>query len=400
LRSACNFFARFWEQNLAATRSEALLQGTRLVKSKVLITGGAGFIGAHLARDLLAAGYSVRVLDKLDQQVHHGTERPAYLDADVELQIGDLCDRDTVKRALKDVAMVCHLAAAVGVGQSMYEIARYTATNDLGTAVLLEEIIAADIRRILVASSMSIYGEGLARASNRIVEPAPRPIDQLKSGQWELRDASGELLQPVSTPETKSPSLHSVYALNKYAQERMALIIGAAYAREVVAMRFFNVYGPYQALSNPYTGVLAIFGARLLNNRPPLIFEDGLQRRDFVHVRDVARACRLALESPKAAGRVFNVGSGQSRTIMEIAESMARVMRRQEIKPHITGKYRAGDIRHCFADTRLARDLLGFTAQVDFNEGLTELVEWLMQQQAIDGVDQATNELSRRGLVA
>ena len=370
------------------------------MKPKILITGGAGFIGSHLATELLKSGYLVRVLDKLDQQVHHGNQRPAYLDDEVELQIGDVCDRDQVKRALKGVDMVCHLAAAVGVGQSMYEIARYTLNNDVGTAVLLEEFVASDIRRLLVASSMSIYGEGLARAGNRLIEPAPRSLEQLKSGRWELGMASGDPLEPVPTPESKSPALHSVYALNKYAQERMPLIIGSAYNREVVAMRFFNVYGPHQALSNPYTGVLAIFGARLLNCRPPMIFEDGLQRRDFVHVRDVATACRLALESPRAPGRVFNVGSGQSRTILELAQRMARVMGRQEIAPHVTGKYRAGDIRHCFADITLARELLGFTPKIQFDDGLAELVGWLMQQRATDAVEQATNELSRRGLVA
>jgi dTDP-L-rhamnose 4-epimerase len=370
------------------------------VKSKILITGGAGFIGSHLAKELLQSGYSVRVLDKLDEQVHIGKQRPAYLDNEIELQVGDVCNRDDVKRALKDVDMVCHLAAAVGVGQSMYEIARYTLNNDLGTAILLEEIIASDIRRVLVASSMSIYGEGLARAGNRFVEPAARSLEQLKAGRWELGTASGETLEPVPTPETKSPALHSVYALNKYAQERMPLIIGSAYNREVVAMRFFNVYGPYQALSNPYTGVLAIFGARLLNGRPPMIFEDGLQRRDFVHVRDIALACRLALESPRAPGRVFNVGSGHSRTILELAQRMAQVMGRKEIAPHVTGKYRAGDIRHCFADITLAREFLGFAPQVPFDDGLAELVEWLMQQRATDAVEQATNELSRRGLVA
>jgi dTDP-L-rhamnose 4-epimerase len=370
------------------------------VTSTILITGGAGFIGAHLARELLTAGYSVRVLDKLDEQVHGGGSRPSYLAADAELLVGDICDRNIVKRALTGVDMVCHLAAAVGVGQSMYEIAHYTANNDLGTAVLLEEMIGRDIRRLLVASSMSVYGEGLARTGNRLVEPAPRPLEQLKAARWELVTSSCDVLEPVATPETKSPSLHSVYALNKYVQERMALIFGAAYGREVVAMRFFNVYGPHQALSNPYTGVLAIFGSRLLNGRPPMIFEDGLQRRDFVHVRDVARACRLALELPRARGRVINVGSGQSRTVLDIAQTMARVMGRQELTPHITGKYRAGDIRHCFADIGLARDLLGFEPEIRFEDGLAELVEWLLEQSAVDGVDAATQELSRRGLVA
>jgi dTDP-L-rhamnose 4-epimerase len=365
-----------------------------------LITGGAGFIGAHLASELLTAGYAVRVLDKLDQQVHAGSARPSYLNRDVELIVGDITDRDCVKRALENVDMVCHFAANVGVGQSMYEIVRYTQTNDVGTAVLLEEMARTEIRRLLVASSMSVYGEGLARAGTKFVEPQPRSLEQLKAGAWELLAPDGRVLEPVATPETKSPSLHSVYALNKYVQERMGLIFGAAYGRDVVAMRFFNVYGPYQALSNPYTGVLAIFGSRLLNRRPPMIFEDGMQRRDFVHVRDVARACRLALQSPLARGRVINVGSGQSRTVLDIAQTMARVMGRPEITPHVTGKYRAGDIRHCFADISLARDLLGFVPETRFEDGLAELVEWLLEQKAVDSVEAATQELSRRGLVA
>ena len=367
---------------------------------KILITGGAGFIGAHLAAELLTAGYAVRVLDKLDPQVHAGAARPSYLNRDVELIVGDITDRDCVRRALESVDMVCHFAANVGVGQSMYEIVRYTQTNDVGTAVLLEEMARTEIRRLLVASSMSVYGEGLARAGKKFVEPQPRSLEQLKAGGWELVAPDGAVLEPVATPETKSPSLHSIYALNKYAQERMGLIFGAAYGRDVVAMRFFNVYGPYQALSNPYTGVLAIFGSRLLNRRPPMIFEDGMQRRDFVHVRDVARACRLALQSPLARGRVINVGSGQSRTVLDIAQTMARVMGRPEITPHVTGKYRAGDIRHCFADISLARDLLGFTPEVRFEDGLAELVEWLLEQKAVDQVEAATQELSRRGLVA
>jgi len=370
------------------------------VKATILVTGGAGFIGSHLSRELLAAGYRVRVLDVLDAQVHGEASRPAYLDADIELIAGDVCDRAAVRRALKGVEMVCHLAAKVGVGQSMYEIARYTEANELGTAILLEEMTQADVRKLLVASSMSIYGEGLTRLDGRTVEPPPRSLTQLKAGQWELQTSDGRILEPLPTPESKSPALTSIYALNKYAQERMCLIWGQAYGRDVAAMRFFNVYGPDQALSNPYTGVLAIFGARLLNGRPPMIFEDGLQRRDFVHVTDVARACRLALENPAAAGHAINVGSGESRTVQDVARTLARAMGHNDITPHITGKYRAGDIRHCFADISLARMLLGFEPQVTFEEGIAGLVEWLIGQIATDSVEQATEELSRRGLVA
>jgi len=367
----------------------------------VLIIGGAGFIGAHLARDLLRAGYRVRILDNLDPQVHGGGVRPAYLEPNAELVTGDVRDRDTLRRALAGVDAVCHFAAAVGVGQSMYRIEHYTSVNDLGTAILLEELAERpQVRRLLVASSMSIYGEGLAKAGDRLVEPEERPVEQLKAGHWELRLPHGEILEPVPTPESKRPSLSSIYALNKYNQERMGLIFGRAYGREVVALRFFNVYGPHQALSNPYTGVLAIFGSRLLNDRPPMVYEDGNQRRDFVHVRDVARACRLALETPAAAGQVINIGSGESRTVVEVAQVLAAATGKRQLTPHVVGKYRAGDIRHCFADISLARRVLGFEPQVRFEDGIAELAEWLSGEIAIDAVDKATEELSRRGLVA
>ena len=367
----------------------------------VLIIGGAGFIGAHLARELLRAGYGVRILDNLDPQVHRDAARPGYLDPGAELLVGDLRDRDKLKQALKGIDMVCHMAAAVGVGQSMYQIEHYTSVNDLGTAILLEELAERpQVRRLLVASSMSIYGEGLARAGGRLVEPEERPIEQLKAGHWELRLPNGDIVDPVPTPESKRPSLSSIYALNKYNQERMGLIFGRAYGRDVVALRFFNVYGPHQALSNPYTGVLAIFGSRLLNDRPPIVYEDGKQRRDFVHVTDVARACRLALETPAAAGQVINIGSGESRTVIEVAQVLAAATGKQHLTPHVVGKYRAGDIRHCFADIGLARRLLGFEPQVRFEDGIAELADWLSGEIAIDAVDQATEELSKRGLVA
>jgi len=368
--------------------------------SSVLITGGAGFIGAHLAAELLAHGVRVRVLDVLDPQVHADGSRPEYLDRDAEVIEGDVRDEAAVRRALRGVDAVCHLASAVGVGQSMYEIARYTSVNDVGTAVLLEALADTDVEQILLASSMSVYGEGATRGPGGPVDPPERTTEQLKAGRWELETADGTPLEPIPTAETKRPALGSVYALNKFTQERMALVFGRAYGRKATALRFFNVYGPYQALSNPYTGVLAIFGSRLLNGRPPMVFEDGLQRRDFVHVKDVARACRLALETPAADGEVINVGSGEGRTIREVAEALAAATARDDLSPHCTGKYRAGDIRHCFADLSRARSLLGYEPQVDFAEGLVELADWLSTQVAVDRVDDATEELARRGLVA
>ncbi len=371
------------------------------MQNRVLITGGAGFIGSHLTDRLLASGWAVRILDSLSPQVHGERSPPDHLARDAELMVGDLRDPQAVQRALADVDAVVHLAAEVGVGQSMYEIVRYTAANELGTAVLLEALAKHPVDRLVCASSMSIYGEGLARnRDGEEVAPDERPLEQLRRGHWELADADGSALTPVPTPERKRPSLSSVYALNKYTQERMCLIVGKAYAIPTVALRFFNVYGPRQALSNPYTGVLAIFASRLLNKRPPLIFEDGRQRRDFVHVGDVARACTLALETTRGLGDVFNVGSGQSRTILSIAHDFAEVLGRSGLAPQITGKYRVGDIRHCFADGTKSRTELGFMPQVDFRAGLEELAEWVAGQVAHDCVDAATAELASRGLVA
>jgi dTDP-L-rhamnose 4-epimerase len=370
------------------------------VTTNVLITGGAGFIGSHLSDALLARGHRVRVLDNLTPQVHGDAGgRPPYLARDVELVVGDVRDASKVSAALEGIDAVFHLAAAVGVGQSMYQIADYTSVNNLGTAVLLEAIAKKRVGRLVVASSMSIYGEGLYRDDReRDVLTAERTLEQLRRGEWEPRGPGGERLSPVPTPETKTPSLASVYALSKYDQERLCLVVGRAYDVPTVALRFFNVYGPRQALSNPYTGVLAIFAARYLNGKPPLVFEDGRQRRDFVSVHDVARACVLALESEQAPGQVLNVGSGHAATVTEIAERMAKALGREGIAPQIEGKYRVGDIRHCFADIGLSRRVLGYEPQVAMESGMRELADWLAGQRADDRVEQARAELEKRGL--
>src|SRR5215218_417728 len=326
------------------------------MSGRVLITGGAGFIGSHLADELLEHGYQVRALDNLSDQVHgQDSGRPGYLNPDVELIEGDVRDPEAVRRALEGVDAVYHYAARVGVGQSMYEIERYTSVNNLGTAVLLEALIEKPVRRLVVASSMSIYGEGLyVDGEGRPVLGQERGLQRLKAHDWEVRDDQGRPLTPVPTPESKTPCLSSVYALSKYDQERMCLMVGRAYSIPTVALRFFNVYGTRQALGNPYTGVLAIFASRLLNDRAPMIFEDGLQRRDFVSVSDVVQACRLALDVPQAADQVFNVGSGRAYTIAEVA-AMVQALLGRSIDPEICGKYRVGDIRHCFADITRAR---------------------------------------------
>jgi dTDP-L-rhamnose 4-epimerase len=365
----------------------------------VLITGGAGFIGSHAADELLRGGHRVRALDVLLPQVHGaGKRRPAYLSPDVELVVGDVRDRDVVARALEGVNAVLHFAALVGVGQSMYQIEEYTSVNAVGTAVLLEAIAKKPVERLVVASSMSVYGEGLYRKDGRpAVTASGRSLEQLRRGDFAVRDHEGNTLTPVPTPEWKAPSLESVYALSKLDQERLCLMLGRAYGVPAVALRFFNVYGPRQALSNPYTGVLAIFAARLLNDRRPLIFEDGLQRRDFVSVHDVARACRQALESREAPGRVLNVGSGRAMTVLEVAHAIARSLGKR-IPPDVTGKYRVGDVRHCFADIGAARAVLGYSPSVAFDEGIAELADYLEGQVANDRAAEAHRELDARGL--
>ena len=369
---------------------------------RVLITGGAGFIGSHLADRLLTEGHQVRALDNLDPQVHPGGERPDYLDGDVELQVGDVRDHDAVRRALDGVDAVVHFAAAVGVGQSMYEIERYTSINAIGAAVVLEAVLERRdaIRKLLVASSMSIYGEGQYRnpeTGESGLAPGVRPETQLAGRNWNVLADDGTPLEPEPTAETKLLRPTSIYAIGKRDHEEMVLAVGAAYGIPAVALRFFNVYGERQALSNPYTGVAAIFSSRLLNDRAPLVFEDGSQTRDFVDVRDIARCCALALQENGADGRTLNVGTGRPTSIGEVAQVIARGLGK-EIAPEIVNEFRAGDIRHCYADTQLANELLGFRAEISFEAGMQELLAWLEGQEAADTVDAAREALVARGL--
>jgi dTDP-L-rhamnose 4-epimerase len=366
----------------------------------ILITGGAGFIGRHLARLLLESGRNVRLLDSLIAQVHPNRGRPGELARDIELIDGDIRDEDAVRRALAGADAVVHLAAEVGVGQSMYAIERYTSVNEYGTAVLFQELMRQRVRRVVVASSMSIYGEGLYRtADGELVDDLVRG-GRNPDGSWDPLDRNGRPLQPVPTPETKQNALRSVYAIGKFVQERMTLTLTRQYGMEGAALRLWNVYGPGQALSNPYTGVLAIFASRIANGQPPLIFEDGMQRRDFVHVADVARAFLLALDHPAADGEVFNIASGRDRTVDEVARLQAISMGRPGLTPEITGKSRAGDIRHCIPDLTKAERVLGYSARMPFERGLAELAEWVARQTSEDRAHQARAELEMHGLVA
>ncbi len=371
---------------------------------QILITGGAGFVGSHLADGLLAAGHSVRMLDDLTPQVHAHGARPDYLSPDVELVVGDVRDPNRLREVLTGVDVIYHFAAVVGVGQSMYEIARYMSVNTQGTAELLQAMLDAKHmpQKLIVASSMSIYGEGryVCSACGLPAAPPVRSVAQLRSGQWDLPcGACGGLLQPVPTDETKPSEINSVYALSKRDQEQLCLIYGRNYGIPVTALRFFNIYGTRQALSNPYTGVAAVFASRMLNGKAPLVFEDGEQMRDFVSVRDIVRANMLAMESPASDGEVINIGCGQPITIRRVAELLSAALGR-EAEPVITRKFRAGDIRHCYADISKAQRLLGYEPQVTHEEGFRELAAWLAEQEAEDKAETMLKELSTYGLTA
>lgn len=367
----------------------------------VLVTGGAGFVGSHLVDALLARGDRVRILDSLDPQVHPGGRRPAWIPPDAELVEGDMRDPAAVGGALEGMEVVYHLAAAVGVGQSMYQIADYTAVNTLGTGHLLQALVdrRGDVDKLVVASSMSIYGEGRYRRPDGADPTAVlRTPTQLRTGGWDPRDVDGAPLEPRPTDEGKPLDPTSIYALTKADQEKMVLMVGAAYGIPSVALRFFNIYGPRQALSNPYTGVAAIFSARLLNGQPPVIYEDGEQKRDFVSVHDIVQGLLLAVDEEAAVGKAINIGSGRAVTVREVASTLAEVLGTR-VEPQVTGKYRVGDIRHCFADVSLAREVLGYEPKVTFEAGMAELVTWLQEQERPqDRVETHVAELAARGL--
>ena len=366
---------------------------------RILVTGGAGFIGSHLVDALVSAGHRVRVLDLLEPQVHD-VRPPPYLNPQAEYQWGDVRDREVVRAALQGIEVVFHEAALVGIGQSMYQIERYVSMNTVGTAVLLEAIVndRLPIKKLIVASSMSLYGEGQYVCSRcGPIAPALRPIEQLKAHHWELRCSQcSQAARPHPTPETKLLVPTSVYAISKRDQEELCLAVGRSYGIPAVALRYFNVYGPRQALSNPYTGVCAIFSARLKNRHRPLVFEDGLQTRDFIHVRDVVQANLLVMADTRAEDQIYNVGTGTATAIRDISRVLAQLYD-VAMEPDVTSKYRAGDIRHCYADVTKLR-ALGFQPSVILENGLRDLVTWGREVNADDQVERAATELEIRGL--
>ncbi|HKP45076.1 MAG TPA: NAD-dependent epimerase/dehydratase family protein [Pyrinomonadaceae bacterium] len=370
-------------------------------KLNVLVTGGAGFIGSHLVDALVDRGHSVRILDSLVPQVHL-TGKPEFLNPAAEFIEGEVCNTAVVAKALEGIDAVFHEAAEVGIGQSMYEPGRFVSANDLGTAVLLESVLKlrTRIKKLVVASSMSIYGEGGYRCDTcGSAYPQLRDDDQLIERRWELRCTICEKeMAPSLTREDKPLFPTSVYAVTKQTQEQLCLVLGRAYGVPTVALRYFNVYGPRQALSNPYTGVCAIFSSRLLNDQPPLIFEDGGQTRDFVHVSDIVEANLLALETNSGNYVPINIGTGRPTSIRDVAGLLATGLNKN-IQPQITCKYREGDTRHCVADISRAKALLGYQPRVMLEEGIKDLLSWVQQQTAKDQVAHATAQLEARQLV-
>ncbi|OGL42693.1 MAG: nucleoside-diphosphate-sugar epimerase [Candidatus Schekmanbacteria bacterium GWA2_38_11] len=369
---------------------------------KVLVTGGAGFIGSFIVDELLKKGYEVRIFDCIDPQVHPEGKVPEHLNRNAEFVKGDVRNYDEFKKALKGVNIVSHHAAAVGVGQSQYKINYYVDTNVTGTANLLDIVVNTknSIEKITVAASMSSYGEGNYNCKKcGVVNPPLRTEGQVSSGDWELVCPKCKgLLKPIPTDESKFQQCNSIYALTKKMQEDMVLNIAMTYKLPSVVLRYFNVYGPRQSLSNPYTGVTAIFMSRIKNNQPPVVYEDGLQTRDFISVHDIARANITAIENEKADYKSFNVGTGNPMAIKVVAEELAKYYGK-EIKPDITKKFRKGDVRHCYSDNSLIEKTLGFKPETSFEAGMRELMGWAEKAYFEDRFEDAARELKEKGLV-
>jgi dTDP-L-rhamnose 4-epimerase len=372
------------------------------MSKRVLVTGGAGFIGSFLVDELVTQKNHVRVLDNLEPQVHISGKIPNYLNKNIEFVKGDVRDIETLKKNIKDVDVVFHFAAMVGVGQSMYDIARYVDVNTLGTAKLMDAVVNSsnDVKKVVIASSMSIYGEGEWHCENcnSNIE-ASRTSEQLKNKEWDIScPKCYKKLTPVPVKESKRPETSSIYAITKKDQEDIVMNIGRAYKVPTVALRYFNTYGPRQSLNNPYTGVAAIFMSRVKNNKAPMIFEDGNQIRDFVSIHDITQANVLAMNSSSANGEIFNVGSGEKITIKELALKIIKLYG-AKLTPEVTNNVREGDIRHCFSDISKIKKKLNFSPKVKIEDGLMELIKWSEGEQAIDNVSKAASILKEKKMM-
>lgn len=371
---------------------------------KILVTGGAGFIGSYITDILIDAGHEVTILDNLDPQVHENGKIPDYLNKKAVFVKGDVLDYDLFKELILKSEAVFHEASAVGVGQSQYEIKHYTDVNVSGTANMLDIIVnnKHKIRKIIVAASMSSYGEGNYMCKKHgVVRPGLRSEEQLKNSDWDLycpKEGCHNRLTPVPTDEKAERQSNSIYAITKATQEDLVLNIGKTYGIPAIALRYFNVYGPRQSLSNPYTGVAAIFMSRIKSGNPPIIYEDGLQARDFISINDVARANLLALESDAANFLGINIGTGLPVSILEVAKTIANLYG-SKAEPEIRRKFRKGDVRNCYADITLAKKVLNWHPLVSFEDGMNELIEASRNIESTDNYSKAEQELKDKGII-
>lgn len=367
----------------------------------ILVTGGAGFIGSFLVDGLIDLGYDVRILDNLEEQVHQG-QPPKYLNKKAEFIKGDIRKYSDLEKAIKDIDAIFHLASAVGVGQSNYQIKKYVDSNVLGAANLLDLLVNAkhQVKKFITISSMTGYGEGNYKCNKcGVVRPPLREVAQLSKKDWNLYCPNcGKKVSPIPTDETALDFPNSIYGFTKKAQQDIALIIGKLYNLPVVVLRGFNIYGPRQSLSNPYTGVTAIFISRLKNNQPAIVYEDGLQTRDFVSVHDVVNAFILSLEKNEANFQMFNIGSGKGTTILEVSQTLSKLLGKSGLIK-VNQEFRKNDIRHCFADNTKAKKLLGWKPKVNLEAGFKELIEWSETEKAEDKFSQAQEELKQKGLI-
>lgn len=370
---------------------------------KILVTGGAGFIGSWLVDALVRTGHAVTVVDNLSPQIHGALPQPDVewlRTGSAEFIRGDVRDRALMDGVLGRVEAVVHLAAETGTGQSMYQITHYYDVNQQATAALFEAIGTRHrhIRKVVLASSRSIYGEGAYRLGDQVLVPASRETTRMQAGQFEPLGPGGELLELIATPEDVTPRPSSVYAATKLANETLGQIVADAYGLSVSALRFQNVYGERQSLRNPYTGILSIFSNRMRQGLPINLFEDGRESRDFVHVSDIVRAISLALDGAQPGFQAINVGSGVPTSVLEVAETL-RGLLGSSSELTVTGDFRAGDIRHCYADLGRARSVLGFEPSLSVREGLALFCQWVLTQPVlVDRSEQAMNELARLGL--
>lgn len=381
----------------------------KLTTKKILITGGAGFIGLNLTKELIKRDYAVTILDNLSPQIH-GQYPSSELDAailshpNVEFVRADVCHQSVLNKHLSETGAIVHLAAETGTAQSMYQIAHYNNVNSQATAQMLDFLAnnPHSVKKIVLASSRSIYGEGAYKCeSHGSVFPGARTAEQLQKHEWNpVCPICQSNITPIPTPESARPSPASIYAATKYAQEDLIRIAGDSLNIGTTILRFQNVYGAGQSLNNPYTGILSIFSTRIRRGMTLPIFEDGQESRDFVHVNDIVQAITLSLENEAANGGTFNVGAGEPTSVLEIANLLVDVFK-GTVRPNVTGQYRLGDIRHCYADLTLIKERLGFEPKVSLKQGLEEFAAWVLSQPLPeDGLDKANEELIKRKMMS